>query len=126
MMSYFAQSSSYYARCIQNSGAKNIKALIAKCQAKAKRGINFVDIHPKQLGTTFTPNFFTDPGRIFLTFERLVENVQGIDEKNLDAIKKAIQTYNPDTELLFLVAQVGVDDAQMFVYTIKLPVHSQD
>ena len=125
-MSYFRKAADYYATAIQRSGHENIAALIVKCRAKTPRGINLVDISPKQLGFTFTPSFFFDPGHICLSYERLVEHVKGFDEKCLAVIKTQMDAYNPEKELLFMVVQVGTEKPEMYIYKIVLPEDEQD
>lgn len=119
-MSYFKKSADYYINLIQRT-PNSVATLIERCKAKAPRGINVVEVTPKMLGKTFTPACTVDPGRIFLTYERLVENVPGLDQKNLAVIKTAIETYKPESELLFLVMEVQTAEAELLIYTVCLP-----
>jgi hypothetical protein len=114
-------------RTIQSSGPDNLKILKEKCQKKYKRGMNIVDIDAKtQLGKTFTPIFCVDPGRIFLTYERVKENVLGLDEKGLQICKDLVDTYDPEKELLFMCILVNAAPSEVHFYTIKVATQDED
>ncbi len=106
-MSYFQRACDYYILQVNLQGDSGKQEIIRRCKAKYARGINVVAVTATQLKHTFTPHFLVDPGRIFLTYERLVENVQGLDEEVLAEAKKQIEGYNPDDTLLYLLVTIG-------------------
>ena len=72
-MSYFRRCADYYMKMLQLSGEENRADLAERCRAKYPRGVNLVAVDQKAIGDTFMPNFFVDPGRIFLTYERFMK-----------------------------------------------------
>ena len=92
---------------LQWSGGENRAEIAKRCRAKYPRGINFVAVDQKAVGDTFTPNFFVDPGRIFLTYERFMKEALDPlpDEKDpfyqemkSGTIRQHIESYDPEKE----------------------------
>jgi hypothetical protein len=123
-MSYFQKSAEYYIMHIGLSGPENRRILGERCRAKYARGINLVAVESASVGHTFTPGFFVDPGRIFLTYERLVK--EAFDKKPDETehvykeIKRLIETYDPLKELLFFVVKCGSKDGEGYVYRVPI------
>lgn len=84
--------------------------LIIRCKLKYPalngRGVNFVIVPTKWLGVNWRWGFFVDPGRILISKERLLteeifDKDKPLDPENMDLVIKAIDDYNPDTQLLW-------------------------
>jgi hypothetical protein len=118
--SYFQRAANYYILNISLAGRRNFEALIQACKRKYARGVNLVYVEADKIGVTFTPNFLVDPGRIFLTYERLVEEVNGIDQETLDGVRRCIDQYDPDSQLVFLVVPGNVC-GELCLYTVNKP-----
>lgn len=102
-MSYFKQSIDYFLRSIYLTDGVRIRD---RCLAKYPRGVNFVYV--EGLGNTFTPHFCVDPGRYFLTYDRMVNEAladpAAFPEEMKEPLRRAIDTYDPQTELVWLFA----------------------
>lgn len=111
MASYFQKCAEYYIFSIITSGADNKRLLGERCRAKYPRGINLVAVEHTKVGDTFTPDFCVDPGRIFLTYNRLMNDAldprPDPNEEAFREIKRLIDTYDPEKQLLFFVLKVG-------------------
>lgn len=74
------------------------------------------------LGDTFAPDHCdADPGRVLLTYERLVSEAfeGGVPAEYaavFDELRTRVAAYNPDTTLLWLCVLTGTDDSEMQVY----------
>ena len=117
-MSYFQRACEYYLRL---TGPGKYQ-LIARCKAKYARGVNVVAVSATALGDTFAADHCdVDPGRIFLTYERLIGEALigvGVAEYGplLDTLRDRIATYNPDTTLLWLCMLTGCEASEMHVF----------
>jgi hypothetical protein len=119
----FKEAADYYMASLRMSGRANLRALGQRCRAKYARGVNLVDVHD---AATFTPTFFVDPGRIFLTYDRLVHEalVPAPDEQEpfWQEVKRAAETYDPERELLWVViSMLGDNHTEAYLYRIAIP-----
>lgn len=123
-MTYFQRSAEYYILHIKLSGPENCRILGERCRAKYPRGINLVVVNNKDLGRTFAPDHFVDPGRIFLTYDRLVNEALNpppdTNEPFWKEIKSMTETYDPLKEILFVVMRVGGHDHEAYVYRVNI------
>jgi len=115
-MSYFARACAYYLRLTDKA------AVMARCRAKYPRGVNLVLVPAPALGSVFAPDHCdADPGRIFLTYERLVAEafVGGAPTEYaavFDELRTRTASYNPDTTLLWLCVLTETDESEMHVF----------
>lgn len=116
-MSRFRLSCDYYIRAI--NWPRNVELLQERCLAKYPRGVNLVYVSKEQTENTFTPNFLVDPGRIFLTYDRLIAEAftppPFENDEFYKTLKKKIETYNPLTTLLFLFVS---EEGEHHLYTL--------
>lgn len=122
-MAYFKAAIDYYLQAVYLTDSVRIRD---RCLAKYPRGVNFVLV--EGLGRTFTPNHFVDPGRYFLTYERMVNEVlvdpASFPEELKAPLRHEIDTYNPQTHIIWLFAAKCADggtDWQMSISPVKLP-----
>ena len=118
---YFRRSADFYTHAIATSGSTNLTTLASRCKAKFSRGINVVLVDAKtDLGKSFTPSFFIDPGRTFCSMETFKEGILRLQEDFVKTISNLVDTYDPDNELLFLVILTNTANAEAHGY--KIPV----
>jgi hypothetical protein len=96
-MANFKQSCEYYLRSI--SFGTNLSVIAEKCRNKYARGANFVYIGESHV---FSPSCFVDPGRAFLTFDQIAEELRNVDIP-LTSIKQTIDGYDPNKEIVWLI-----------------------
>ena len=121
MLSYFTQSCKYFLINVSLTDSVRIGAL---CRAKYPRGVNLVVVPLAEVGRTFTPHFIVDPGRYFLTYERLVtEALEGdpLPEQIKTQVRTEIDNYDPEKELVWLfVIGAGGDQTELQVFVSKI------
>jgi hypothetical protein len=98
-----------------------LKEIQAKCLAKYPRGANLVAVDHKRVGDTWEYGNVVDMGRIFLTYERIKENVNGLDDEILAAIKKTIEEYDPAKEIVWLFLETGHGGGEVQIYVSSVP-----
>jgi hypothetical protein len=123
-MSYFQRCAEYYIASLNLSGPENRRIIGERCRAKYPRGVNLVAVSNRDIGIAFTPEFFVDPGRIFLTLERLMKEALNPNPDESESfykeLKTLVETYDPFVEILFLILRVGGLDHEAFVYRVKI------
>jgi hypothetical protein len=106
------------------SGKTARETIAEKCRKKYAKGINLVVVDAEAVGETFCPNFCVDPGRIFLTYERLInEALQPKPDENepfYKAIKNMIDEYDPFKEILFFVLKIRSEKTEGYVYKVTI------
>lgn len=124
-MSYFKLSCDYYIRSFNMDGHAHRAEIGRRCRAKYPRGVNLVDVSAeKQLGITFTPNFFVDPGRIFLNYERLTgevfEDPSKIPKEIFEELKRLIDEYDPKKTIIWFFVLLHTNNAEYNIYTTDI------
>lgn len=123
MSTYFKRAADYYIFVVNISGHGGKQEIAQRCRAKYPRGINLVAVDESWVGEHFTPHCCVDPGRIFLTYERLMKEALDPAPEEDDfylTIKNLIDTYDPEKELLYVVMRLGGPEHEAYVYRVKI------
>jgi hypothetical protein len=108
-----------FMREFANQSIENIKRIQERCLEKYPRGINVIIIPDNEIGRTYTRTSTFDPGRVFMSYEQLIDResfTNPFSEDVLQNAKEEIDTYDPQTSLIWLFVVNGQNVSSMMFY----------